>query len=206
MKIVWLALLCVLLSGCHNRIREVLVPLDVTPAPLSEPVGASPMPLVDTGLSSGAELISPWLNMVNDLLRLDPEQAANILSVLPPVLTPRDHFQKALLHQQRNDRDGWILARDGFRRLLAQAENRDQRGLLKMLLAYNQAMINAHQREQALYEREAALAAREQLTLQRLQASREREQVLEAKIVALTNLEKRLNTRKENDLNAVKLQ
>lgn len=204
-KIALLALLCVLLSGCHNRIREALVPLDIAPAPTLAPAASSPMPSELDSLSPGPELISPWLNMVNDLLRLDPEQAKNILAVLPAALTPRDHFQQALLHQQRNVRDGWIVARDGFRQLLEKTENSDQQGLLRVLLAHNQAMINAHQREQTLYEREAALAAREQLTVQRLQASLEREQALEAKIVALTNLEKRLNIRKENDLSATKL-
>jgi len=93
-------------------------------------------------------------------------------------------FRYALLNQQLNEREGWIRSRDAYRYLLAtETLGKELRGLTKLLLKYNQNMINWDTRYSKV-----------QIQLKESEAM---QQVLEEKIQAITNLEQSISGRKE---------
>lgn len=127
--------------------------------------------------------VSLWLQVVDEQMQLTPEEAKSLLRESPPAQSDLALLRQLLLQQQRQELNGWIEARDGLREMLDRNEQRDVEGLLKLLLVHNQSMINASLRESELGRQ--------------LQDSQAQGDLLEAKIRTLTNLEKRLNIRKE---------
>ncbi len=105
-------------------------------------------------------------------------------------------FKYLLLQQQSGQRHGWIVARDGFRQLLQQFPHSQLQGLLLLLQAHNQTLINHHQRMQKINQQlEQSQRLLQQANLQQ-QRSQDKADQLEAKINALTNLERSLKGRK----------
>ncbi len=126
-----------------------------------------------------------WLRIADLYMELTPTQAQQRLDELgDEEKTTLQWYRYALLNQQLNDRAGWVRARDAFRYVLAtESLSQDLYGLTKLLLKYNQNMINWDAR----YSK---------VTIE-LKESEAMQQVLEEKIQAITNLEQSMSSRKE---------
>lgn len=126
-----------------------------------------------------------WLRIADLYMELTPTQAQQRLDELGnEEKTTLQWYRYALLNQQLNDRAGWVRARDAFRYVLAtESLSQDLYGLTKLLLKYNQNMINWDAR----YSK---------VTIE-LKESEAMQQVLEEKIQAITNLEQSMSSRKE---------
>ncbi len=125
-----------------------------------------------------------WLKTAHDYMDLSPKQALAKIKTLPSNRSnPFERYRYALLNQQLRDRTGWVRARDTLR-LLSKDENleREFRWLTEVLLDYNQAMINAEERQH-------------QMAVE-LTSSQAAQQELSDKIQALTNLEQKISVRK----------
>lgn len=125
-----------------------------------------------------------WLKTAHDYMDLSPKQALAKIKTLPSNRSnPFERYRYALLNQQLRDRTGWVRARDTLR-LLSKDENleREFRWLTEVLLDYNQAMINAEERQH-------------QMAVE-LTTSQAAQQELSDKIQALTNLEQKISVRK----------
>lgn len=125
-----------------------------------------------------------WLQTAHDYMALSAQQALAEMATLPKDRSaPFERYRYALLNQQLRDKAGWIRARDTLR-ILSQDTELDQefRWLAKLLLDYNQAMINAQARHhQMAWE---------------LASSQIAQQELRDKIRALTDLEQSISQRK----------
>lgn len=126
-----------------------------------------------------------WLRIADFYMELTPVQAQQRLDeITNEEKTTLQWYRYALLNQQLNTSAGWIRARDAFRNVLASETLSDElHGLTKLLLRYNQNMINWDAR----YSK---------VTIE-LKESEAMQQVLEEKIQAITNLEKNISSRKE---------
>ena len=126
-----------------------------------------------------------WLRIADSYMDLTPSQAQQRLDkVGDEEKTDLQWFRYGLLNQQLGEREGWIRARDAFRHVLAAQElGEDVQGMVKLLLRYNQNMINW----EARYNR---------VTIQ-LKESEGMQKVLEEKIQAITHLEQNISSRKE---------
>jgi len=126
-----------------------------------------------------------WLRIADLYMELTPTQAQQRLDELgDEEKTTLQWYRYALLNQQLNDRAGWIRARDAFRYVLAtESLSQELYGLTKLLLKYNQNMINWD--------------ARYSKVKIELKESEAMQQVLEEKIQAITNLEQSMSSRKE---------
>lgn len=126
-----------------------------------------------------------WLRIADLYMELTPSQAQQRLDKIgDEEKTSLQWFRYGLLNQQLGERADWIRARDAFRHVLAsQNLGKDLEGLVKLLLRYNQGMINWESR----YNK---------VSLQ-LQESEGMQRVLEEKIQAITNLEQNISSRKE---------
>lgn len=126
-----------------------------------------------------------WLRIADLYMELTPTQAQQRLDELgDEEKTTLQWYRYALLNQQLNERAGWVRARDAFRYVLAtESLSKDLYGLTKLLLKYNQNMINWDAR----YSK---------VTIE-LKESEAMQQVLEEKIQAITNLEQSMSSRKE---------
>lgn len=126
-----------------------------------------------------------WLRIADLYMELTPSQAQQRLDKIDgEEKTSLQWFRYALLNQQLNERAGWIRSRDAFRQLLVTENFGDElRGLTKLLLKYNQNMINWDARYNKV-----------QIQLKESEAL---QQVLEEKIQAITNLEQNISSRKE---------
>jgi len=167
-----------LLMGC-----QALPPVAPPPPPPPPP----PTAVVDTPLSA-----TPWLQLADELRRLDPDQARLRLGQRSASAgDPTERYTLALLNQQLGERAGWVAARDQFRALQQDATLADDlRRLARLLEGLSQAAINAEQQLALLRlslaeSRSATREAREQL------------QRLEEQIEALTALERSMQQRSE---------
>jgi len=126
-----------------------------------------------------------WLRIADLYMELTPTQAQQRLDKIgDEEKTTLQWYRYALLNQQLNDRAGWVRARDAFRYVLAtESLSQELYGLTKLLLKYNQNMINWD--------------ARYSKVKIELKESEAMQQVLEEKIQAITNLEQSMSTRKE---------
>ena len=126
-----------------------------------------------------------WLRIADLYMELTPTQAQQRLDkVGDEERTSLQWFRYALLNQQLNERAGWVRSRDAYRQLLITENFGDElRGLTKLLLRYNQNMINWDARYNKV-----------QIQLKESEAM---QQVLEEKIQAITNLEQNMSSRKE---------
>ncbi|WP_207061494.1 hypothetical protein [Motiliproteus sp. SC1-56] len=178
-----LVLSCIWLAGCP--LRPLPLPTEQVPPP------APPPPAVEILLPADGEPppeVLAWLAVLEQSLLMEPAQARALMVPLEPGTEPLLVFHQALLHQQQDDRRGWIGARDLLRELLEQEHPPGVRPLLQMLLTHNQALINALQQRTNLGEQ--------------LKSTRAERDALEEKIRALTNLERRLDDRKERGAEA----
>lgn len=126
-----------------------------------------------------------WLRIADFYMELTPTQAQQRLDEIGDgEKTTLQWYRYALLNQQLNNRVGWIRARDAFRHVLAsESLSQELYGLTKLLLKYNQNMINWDTRYSKV-----KIELKESEAMQR---------VLEEKIQAITNLEQNMSTRKE---------
>lgn len=126
-----------------------------------------------------------WLRIADLYMELTPSQAQQRLDKIgDEEKTSLQWFRYALLNQQLNERAGWIRSRDAYRQLIVTENFGDElRGLTKLLLRYNQNMINWDARYNKV-----------QIQLKESEAL---QQVLEEKIQAITNLEQSISSRKE---------
>jgi len=126
-----------------------------------------------------------WLRVSDLYMELTPAQAQQRLdNINTDKKTSLQWFRYALLNQQLNEPAGWIRARDAFRYLLAiETLGQELHSLTKLLLKYNQNMINWDARYSKV-----------QIQLKESEAM---QQVLEEKIQAITNLEQSMSSRKE---------
>lgn len=174
MRLLLVLMACFWLAGCPLRPISLPSTGDSTPEPAAQP---SPLPPLMT-----------WLAVLENSLALTPEQAQERLTPLNPDVDPLVLFHQVLLNQRLGERESWVWARDRLRELLEQGHPPGVRPLLELLLEYNQAMINAAQREVNLQ--------------QKLQGASEERDRLQEKIRALTNLERRLDDRKVQEVEA----
>ncbi|MEH6652215.1 MAG: hypothetical protein V7707_19500 [Motiliproteus sp.] len=164
-----------------------------------------PLPSVESDNNPSTEPPpQQWLLQLQTQLLLSPEQAQQALLELPPFdskalqqLADFEQFNYLLLQQQRQQREGWIFARDGFRALDQRYQQQPLSGLFQLLQAHNQTKINHHQQLSKLTKRLQQTEQQLQISDQLLLESKVQSEQLEAKIDALTNLERSLNTRKE---------
>ena len=164
-----------------------------------------PLPKAQSGsIPETAPPMQQWLLQLSTQLQLSPEQAQRALLEQPSYdsrslqkLSDFDQFSYLVLQQQRQNRQGWILARDGFRALDKRHQQQPLSGLFKLLQAHNQAQINNHQHLSKLTTKLQQTEQQLLITDQHLLESKVKSEGLEAKIDALTNLERSLNTRKE---------
>jgi len=129
-----------------------------------------------------------WLRIADLYMELTPTQAQQRLDkVGDEEKTTLQWYRYALLNQQLNNRAGWIRARDAFRHVVAsETLGQELYGLTKLLLKYNQNMINWD--------------ARYSKVQIELKESTAMQQVLEEKIQAITNLEQNISSRKEQTI------
>lgn len=164
-----------------------------------------PLPEVQSDSSSAIEPpMQQWLLQLETQLQLSPKQAQQALLEQPSYdskslqqLDDFDQFSYLVLQQQQQNRQGWILARDGFRALGKRHQEQPLSGLFKLLQAHNQTQINNHQQLSNLVKKLQQTEQQLLITDQLLLESKVQSEELGAKIDALTNLERSLNTRKE---------
>jgi len=126
-----------------------------------------------------------WLRIADLYMELTPTQAQQRLNEIgDEEKTALQWYRYALLNQQLNELAGWIRARDAFRQVVAmESLSQELYGLTKLLLKYNQNMINWD--------------ARYSKVKIELKESEAMQQVLEEKIQAITKLEQSMSSRKE---------
>lgn len=126
-----------------------------------------------------------WLRIADLYMELTPTQAQLRLDAIgDEEKTTLQWYRYALLNQQLNHRAGWIRARDAFRHVVAsESLSQELYGLTKLLLKYNQSLINWDTRYSKVQ-----IELKESEALQRM---------LEEKIQAITNLEQNMSSRKE---------
>ncbi len=126
-----------------------------------------------------------WLRIADLYMELTPTQARQRLDAIgDEEKTTLQWYRYALLNQQLNNRAGWIRARDAFRYVIAsESLSQELYGLTKLLLKYNQSLINWD--------------ARYSKVKMELKESEGMQRVLEEKIQAITNLEQNMSSRKE---------
>ncbi|WP_421863802.1 hypothetical protein [Motiliproteus sp.] len=176
-----------LLSGCQPLpklgLEDALTPSDPRPVIVYTP----------------AALTSEWLLILDQQLQLTPEQASEGIRTSEPPVNDTQRFTQLLYRQQLQQRGGWIVARDRLRELLENYRGHEVEPLLSMLLAHNQAQINGEQRERRLNQQLSDLIEAYETVIRRYHESVAENEQLQAKIEALTNLERQLNIRRSKD-------
>lgn len=133
--------------------------------------------------------LNTWLNLASQASQLNTEQVASELRKTEKPKNRLDLFYYAALNQRLNHRDGWVRARDSFRKLANDISlEEDLRGLARLLQAHNQALINWHERHSNL-QKELADSVLDRELLRR-------------KIEALTDLEAVISNRKQQDVSS----
>jgi hypothetical protein len=162
------------LSGCGQLLR-------------SNTVAVSP-PMRMTELQS----LNHWLDISQQVEAMTTEQATVALRGLGRLDSDSKRFYYGALNQKLGRFDGWIQARDTFRRLANDnALEPSVRELARILLAHNQALINWHERHRHL-QRELAESVLDR-------------ELLEQKIEALTDLEAVISQQKQQVIDDGKL-
>ena len=135
--------------------------------------------------------VQRWLRWQESVATMSPSQLTTALEGAAAPETANQLFYYGLLHQQSDVYDGWVEARDIFRRLNQdEALTRAQRQLAGLLERFNQSRINwFHRRDELRVESESQQARITQL--------QEQNTLLEQKIQAITDLEATISTRKE---------
>ncbi|RDE24345.1 hypothetical protein DV711_01775 [Motiliproteus coralliicola] len=183
----YLVPLMLLIGGCQPLpklgLEDALAPADSRPVIVYTP----------------AALTSEWLLILDQQLKLTPEQASEGIRTSEPPVNDTQRFKQLLFRQQLQQRGGWVVARDRLRELLENYRGHEVEPLLSMLLAHNQALINRDQREQRLNQQLSDLIEAYETVIRRYDESIAETEQLNAKIEALTNLERQLNIRRSKD-------
>ena len=132
-------------------------------------------PLKVTELQS----LSHWLEISRQVDRMTPEQVIIALRGLGPLDSDRKRFYYGVLNQKLSRFDGWIQARDTFRKLAN--DNALESGiseLARILLAHNQALINWHERHRHLQKELAESILDRELLEQKIEALADLEAVI----------------------------
>jgi hypothetical protein len=136
-------------------------------------------------------VLQRWLAQEAVVRGKSVEQINAELAAMSKPETADGLFYFALLNQQAQTYNGWILARDIFRQLSQDSSVApQQRQLAAILEQYNQSRINWHQRYVDLQQENKQL-------LQQLDTTEQEKLLLEQKIQAVTDLEAAISTRKE---------
>jgi len=132
-----------------------------------------------------------WLNLLEKVAGRSTELVNEELTGITPPEAGPELFYFGLLNQYSQAYEGWIKARDAFRKLrMDDTLAPEQQQLAGILQEFNQQRINSYQRYLQLQGENAEL--QQQLG----EAEQEKEQ-LRQKIQALTDLEAQISTRKE---------
>lgn len=131
--------------------------------------------------------LNNWLTITHQVSNLTAEEAITELSKRGKPDSGQDLFYYAILNQQLNHREGWIQARDAFRKLTNDTSlDSNLRELARIMQTHNQALINWHSRHTHL-QKELAESVLDRDLLQR-------------KIEALTELEAAISHRKQQNI------
>ena len=135
--------------------------------------------------------LNHWLAMSEQVQAMTADEAMAMLRKMDSPNMASEQFYFGLLNQQLGRFDGWIQARDAFRKLANDtALDTSTRELARILLAHNQALINWHERHRHL-QKELAVSVLDRELME------EKHQELEQKIEALTDLEAVISHRKQ---------
>lgn len=129
--------------------------------------------------------LDAWLHISSQITALTPEQAKDALSKLTnPQQDMLSLFSYGALNQQLRQYDGWVQARDAFRRLSQHKTlGPNLKELARLRMDHNQDLINWYERHRHL-QKELA------------ESILDREQLKE-KIAALAELEAAMSNRKQ---------
>ena len=131
--------------------------------------------------------LSDWLDISSQVGKLSAEQSEAALRKLGKPTGGHALFHYAALNQQLSHHEGWIQARDAFRKLANDNSlESNLRELARIMESHNQALINWHARHTHLQKELAASVLDREL--------------LERKITALTELEATISQRKQQSL------
>lgn len=174
----WPLLATLLLTGCGN----FMLPSDT----------ANSRVLRVTELQS----LNHWLVISEKVDSMSIEQVEDALKGRETPVSPSALFYYGALNQKLGRIDGWIRARDAYRKLGSDealgsgANTSGIRELARILEAHNQALINWHERHRHL-QKELAESVLDREALEK------KHQLLEQKIDALTDLEAVISHRKQ---------
>lgn len=139
-----------------------------------------------------------WLAISKEVDAMTPEQAVIALNKLSAPVRHDDLFYYGVLNQKLGRIDGWIQARDAFRKLENDPVVKPTiRELARILEAHNQSLINWHQRHQNLQKELAESVLDRESLKQKRKLMKQKNKVLEQKIEALTELEAVISDRKK---------
>lgn len=179
---IWLSLTALLLTGCGH----FSFPSD----------SAGSRVLRITELQS----LNHWLVLSEEVDAMSIEQVNEALKDFKNPTSQNALFYYGALNQKLGRIDGWIQARDAFRKLSsdqilssASATSTSESGvreLARILEAHNQALINWHERHRHL-QKELAESVLDREALE------QKHQLLEQKVEALTDLEAVISHRKQ---------
>ena len=177
------------MSRAHLVIAFALVSLvgcGSAPPPQPSPAMQTPNPEI-----ADYHALRDWLDLQQAVSVMSEEQVAEELVKIGEPHESTAWFYVALLNQQLNSYDSWVLARDALQVLIeSEGLTGGQRQLADIFMRYNQKRINWYLAYQDASEERAAVE-------QQLQEAREQNTVLEQKIQAITDLETTISTRKE---------
>ena len=139
-----------------------------------------------------------WLAISKEVDTMTPEQAVIALNKLGTPIRHDDLFYYGVLNQKLGRIDGWIQARDAFRKLENDPVVKPTiRELARILEAHNQSLINWHQRHQNLQKELAESVLDREALKHKRELMKKKNKVLEQKIEALTDLEAVISDRKK---------
>lgn len=139
-----------------------------------------------------------WLAISKEVDAMTPEQAVIALNNLGAPVRHDDLFYYGVLNQKLGRVDGWIQARDAFRKLENDPVVKPTiRELARILEAHNQSLINWHQRHQNLQKELAESVFDREALKHKRKLMKQKNKVLEQKIEALTDLEAVISDRKK---------
>jgi len=145
--------------------------------------------------------LNHWLALSEEVDAMNLEQVNKALKGFKTPVSQNALFYYGALNQKLGRIDGWIRARDAFRKLAVgqpsgvNSSEPSVRELARILEAHNQALINWHERHRHLQKELAeSVLDREDLEQKHL--------LLEQKIEALTDLEAVISHRKQQVIKA----
>lgn len=140
--------------------------------------------------------LNHWLVLSEEVDAMSIEEVEETLKDFETPVSPSALFYYGALNQKLERIDGWIQARDAFRKLgndqiLGSGSSKSGvRELARILEAHNQSLINWHERHRHL-QKELAESVLDREALE------QKHQLLEQKVEALTDLEAVISHRKQ---------